>query len=156
MLRELLLPKPKSILGCIPLGPGTLLAATALLLWHLLSLATGFRSPWALYSLWMAVSSAALLYGQHKRDLDHVHWFAMAVFADIFIYAVCIPYESELRMTDFERCEVAMTTNPMSMEYCLEHVHEIKAIAFAMRCLAVLAKVYLAAVARSYELACGF
>ncbi|KAJ2380813.1 hypothetical protein GGI05_006181 [Coemansia sp. RSA 2603] len=114
------------------------------------------RSPWMLYSLWMAVSSAALFYGRAKRDVGHVQWFATAAFIDIFVYAAAIPFEKEFGMSDVERCTVAMATNgELTMEYCLAHVHEISAIAYGIRAVALAIKVYVAAVAQSYEHQCA-
>ncbi|KAJ1811785.1 hypothetical protein LPJ75_003974, partial [Coemansia sp. RSA 2598] len=105
----------------------------------------------------MIASSAALFYGRAQRDQGHVQWFAVAAFIDVLVYAAGIAYGAELRMTDVEQCAVAMAANPgLTVEHCLEHVHEIKAIAYAMRLAALAAKAYLAAVARSYELRCGF
>ncbi|KAJ2438226.1 hypothetical protein GGF42_008365, partial [Coemansia sp. RSA 2424] len=152
MLRSLL-PTPSSLLGCIGLETGVSLVAASSIAWQALSIATGFRSAWVLYSAWMLVSSAALFYGQHKRDLGHVRWFALALFIDVFVYLAYIPFDPEFAMTDAQQCAVAMTTNrDLTMEYCLGHVHEIKHIAYVMRVAAVLAKLYLAGLARSYEL----
>ncbi|KAJ2742434.1 hypothetical protein GGI20_004489 [Coemansia sp. BCRC 34301] len=153
MLRSLL-PTPSSLLGCIGLETGVSVVAMASIAWQVLSIATGFRSAWVLYSVWMLVSSAALFYGQHKRDLGHVRWFALALFVDVFVYLAYIPFDPEFGMTGAQQCAVAMTTNrDLTMEYCLGHVHEIKNIAYMMRVAAVLGKVYLAGLARSYELA---
>ncbi|KAJ2776474.1 hypothetical protein GGI15_004837 [Coemansia interrupta] len=156
MLRSLLLPAPRSVFGAFTVKTGATAAACMLLSWHVLSIATGLRSPWMLYSLWMAVSSAALFYGRAKRDVGHVQWFATSAFIDIFVYAAAVPFEKEFGMTDVERCTVAMATNDeLTMEYCLAHVHEISAIAYAIRAAALAIKVYVAAVARSYELECA-
>ncbi|KAJ1949191.1 hypothetical protein EC988_004871 [Linderina pennispora] len=151
MLRAIL-PSPRSLLGCIPLNIGAAIIAALLTVWHGFGIATGYRSPWVLYSIWMAVSSVALFYGQHKKDHGHVRWFAMALFIDMFVYIGYIPYDRDFTMTDVESCQVAMSTNrDMTMEYCLEHVHEIRQIAYVMRVAAVLAKGYMASVAKSYE-----
>ncbi|KAJ2459104.1 hypothetical protein GGI02_005922, partial [Coemansia sp. RSA 2322] len=134
--------------------PGVTLAASAVLAWQVVSIAAGFRSVWVLYSVWMAVSGCALFYGQRSGDVSHVRWFAMALFVDIFVYIGYMWYDPEFAMTDVERCAVAMRTNrELTMEHCLAHVHEIKNIAYIMRVAAVLAKFYLAGLARSYELA---
>ncbi|KAJ2901169.1 hypothetical protein IWW38_000134 [Coemansia aciculifera] len=152
MLRSLL-PTPSTLLGCASLDTGVTIVALATIAWQALCIATGFRSAWVLYSVWMLVSSAALFYGRHKRDLGHVRWFALALFVDVFVYLAYIPFDAEFAMTDAQQCAVAMTTNrDLTMEYCLGHVHEIKNIAYMMRVAAVLAKIYLASVARSYEL----
>ncbi|KAJ2349421.1 hypothetical protein GGH92_002544 [Coemansia sp. RSA 2673] len=89
----------------------------------------------------------------YKRDSGHVRWFALALFIDIFVYLAYIPFDPEFAMTDAQQCAIAMTTNrDLTMEYCLGHVHEIKNIAYMMRVVAVLAKLYLAGLARNYEL----
>ncbi|KAJ1645083.1 hypothetical protein J3B02_006327 [Coemansia erecta] len=157
MLRGLLLPTLSSAFGVLSIEAGASAAAGLLMCWHLLSITTGFRSAWVLYSVWMAVSSAALFYGRAKRDLGHVQWFAIAMFIDVLVYATGIAFDAELQMTNIEQCNVAMAANPgLTVEQCLEHVHEIKAIAYAMRLAVLASKAYLAAMAYSYELRCGF
>ncbi|KAJ1667742.1 hypothetical protein IW140_001199 [Coemansia sp. RSA 1813] len=152
MLRSLL-PAPKTLLGCIPLEPGVTAVATLLLAWNLLNTVTGLKSPWVLYNVWMVVSSCALFYAKYKRDLSHARWFAMALFIDIMVYAVSIPYDKEFTMSDAEQCTIAMSTNrDMTMEHCLAHVHEIRNIAYMIRVASLLVKTYLAGLARSYEL----
>ncbi|KAJ2808943.1 hypothetical protein H4S07_003299 [Coemansia furcata] len=153
MLRSLL-PRPSSLLGFIELETGVSIVALGSIAWQALCIATGFRSAWVLYSVWMLVSSVALLYGRYKRDSSHVQWFALALFIDVFVYLAYIPFDAEFAMTDAQQCAIAMTTNrDLTMEYCLGHVHEIKNIAYMIRVGAVLAKLYLAGLARSYELA---
>ncbi|KAJ2028620.1 hypothetical protein IWW57_002069 [Coemansia sp. S610] len=148
-----LLPRPGSLLGFIELETGVSIVAGASIAWQALSIATGFRSAWVLYSAWMLVSSVALFYGQRKRDAGHVRWFALALFVDVLVYVSYIPFDPEFGMTAVQQCAVAMATNrDLALEYCLEHVHEIKNIAYVMRVAAVLAKLYLAGLARSYEL----
>ncbi|KAJ2731150.1 hypothetical protein IW152_004739 [Coemansia sp. BCRC 34962] len=148
-----LLPRPGSLLGFVELETGVSIVAGAGIAWQALSIATGLRSAWVLYSVWMLVSSVALFYGRRKRDAGHVRWFALALFIDMLVYVGYIPFDPELAMTNVQQCAVAMTANrDLTMEYCLEHVHEIKNIAYAMRVAAVLAKLYLAGLARSYEL----
>ncbi|KAJ2722032.1 hypothetical protein GGI07_003566 [Coemansia sp. Benny D115] len=150
------LPAPRALLGCLPLRSGVLASAALAIAWHLFALATGLHSLWAAYHLWMAVSCAALLYGHTKRDAGHVRWFASAVFADALVYAASVPFDSEFAMTDVDRCEVAMAANRgLRMEQCLEHVHEIKAIAVAIRAATLLAKLHWAAAARGFELHCA-
>ncbi|KAJ2075497.1 hypothetical protein GGH13_000568 [Coemansia sp. S155-1] len=152
MLRSLL-PRPGSLFGFFELETGVAIVAGASIAWQALCIATGFRSAWVLYNVWMLVSSFALLYGQYKRDSGHVRWFALALFIDVFVYLAYIPFDPEFAMTDAQQCAIAMTTNrDLTMEYCLGHVHEIKNIAYMMRVVAVLAKLYLAGLARSYEL----
>ncbi|KAJ1796101.1 hypothetical protein LPJ59_003954 [Coemansia sp. RSA 2399] len=152
MLRSLL-PAPTTLLGCIPLEPGVTAVATLTLAWNLLNTATGLHSPWVLYTVWMVVSSCALFYARYKRDLSHARWFAMALFIDIMVYAVSIPYDKEFTMSDAEQCTVAMSTNrDLTMDHCLAHVHEIRNIAYMIRIASLLGKTYLAGLARSYEL----
>ncbi|KAI8325453.1 hypothetical protein GQ54DRAFT_254644, partial [Martensiomyces pterosporus] len=151
MLRDIL-PKPRSLLGCIPLETGISIVASGLIMWHIFGIATGYANAWVLYNVWMLVSSIALFYGQSKKDLGHVRWFSVALFIDIVVYVAYIPYDSDFTMTDTESCSVAMMTNrDMTMEYCLEHVHEIRNIAYMMRVAAVFVKTYLAGLAKSYE-----
>ncbi|KAJ1870712.1 hypothetical protein H4R99_007114 [Coemansia sp. RSA 1722] len=157
MIRGLLLPTPTTVFNIFSIEAGACAAAGVLMCWHILCVTTGFRSPWMLYNVWMAVSSIALFYGRAHRDLGHIKWFAIAVFADIAVYAIGAAYDAELRMTDFDHCAVAMAANHgLTIEYCLQHVHEIKAIAYAMRLAALAFKFYVASVAYSYELSCGF
>ncbi|KAJ2662912.1 hypothetical protein IWW48_001620 [Coemansia sp. RSA 1200] len=153
MLRSLL-PAPETLLGCIPLEPGVMAVAALTLAWNLLGAATGLRSPWALYNVWMVVSSCALFYAKYKRDLSHARWFATALFLDILVFGASIPYDPDLTMSDAEQCAIAMSANRgVTMEHCLAHVHEIRGIAYAIRAVTLLVKTYLAALARSYELA---
>ncbi|KAJ1960149.1 hypothetical protein GGI12_003959 [Dipsacomyces acuminosporus] len=151
MLRAIL-PKPRTLLGCIPLETGVSIVASGLIIWNIFGIATGYSSAWVLYNVWMLVSSIALFYGLIKKDYGHARWFAIALFLDILVYLAYIPYDPEFTMTDTESCSIAMVTNrDMTMEYCLDHIHEIKNIAYMMRVAAVLTKCYLAGLAKSYE-----
>ncbi|KAJ2083623.1 hypothetical protein H4R24_000681 [Coemansia sp. RSA 988] len=154
MLRRLLLPTPSRLLGCVRLEHGVLVAAVALMVWHVVAGIVSMRSAWALYEAWMAVSACAGIYAQRTRDAGHAQWFALALFVDIGVYVARIVHNRELAMGDAEQCVVAMNANPgLTLDQCLVHVHEIRAIAWVLRVAVVLLKVHVASFAYVFELA---
>ncbi|PIA18934.1 hypothetical protein COEREDRAFT_84873 [Coemansia reversa NRRL 1564] len=153
MLRRLLLPTPSRLLGCVRLERGVLIAATFLIIWHAVAGVVSMRSAWALYDVWMVVSACAGIYAQRTRDVGHAQWFGLALFVDFGVYIVGVAYSRELVMGDAEQCALAMDANrSLTLDQCLAHVHEIRAIAWVLRAAVALLKIHIASLTYAFEL----
>ncbi|KAJ2119907.1 hypothetical protein IW147_005496 [Coemansia sp. RSA 720] len=134
------------LFGCVPLAAGVAGTGVVMCLWHVLQIASNLKSIWAVYHAWMAVSACAGVYAQQRRDAGHARWFALALMAD-----TCLSIIKGDAMPD-EQCAIARRANPgLSMDECLRHVHEIRAIARALRACVVLLKAYLAFAVHAFD-----
>ncbi|KAJ2849220.1 hypothetical protein IWW36_002793 [Coemansia brasiliensis] len=146
------LPLPTRLLGVVPIEPGVVLVGVLLCAWHALQLLQELRSLWAVYRLWMCVSACAGVYAWRKHDWGHAQWFAWALLADIAVSAAGVAWDSELMLSDHDQCAVAQRANPMlSHDECLAHIHEIRAIAWALRVASLGLKVHFTLVAHAFE-----
>ncbi|KAJ1742040.1 hypothetical protein H4R22_000745 [Coemansia sp. RSA 1290] len=146
------LPRPTRLLGVVPVEPGVVLVGVTLCAWHALQLLQELQSPWAAYRLWMCVSACAGVYAQRKRDWGHAQWFAWTLLADIAVSAADVAWSNELMLSDHEQCMVARQANPtLGHDECLAHIHEIRAIVWALRIVCLGLKVHLALVAHAFE-----
>ncbi|KAJ2358222.1 hypothetical protein IWW50_002807 [Coemansia erecta] len=141
---------PSRLLGIVPSAAGVAWLGAALCCWHALQLMSGLYSVWAAYHVWMAVSACAGVYAQRQRDIGHAQWFALALVAD-----VCVSFAymlGEQPLNDDEQCMIARRANPgLSNRECLDHVHEIYAIAWVLRACVLALKVHLAGVANAFH-----